>query len=239
VTRSATTHRALLRRGGAAVAAASASLTGCSALDLDLGGSPDVPFFATWVPAPGRVFLDPDETEADGAMLRHHPFRTWSFDELTEFTAARNETVTTRYDDGHVHPILDVTPAEAYFEFRSNQGLSVLATKLLEDDIVAVFEAYEDPTGTFEISDEYEGFTLVTFTDGAWAIGVQAVVVEAFTPLGAGGPLLREKRASSRRPSMRGLKKAATPRSTSRCEGSLRYRAGSDRCDDQLRRRGT
>lgn len=48
------------------------------------------------------MFLDPDETEADEATLRHYPFRTRSFDELTEFTAARNETVTTRYDDGHI-----------------------------------------------------------------------------------------------------------------------------------------
>jgi hypothetical protein len=197
MTRSATSRRALLRRGGAAVAAgASASVAGCSALDLDIDGSPDVPFFTTWAPAPERVFLDPNETEADEAMLRYYPFRTRSFDELTEFAAARNETVTTRYEDGHVHPVLDVTPAETYFEFRSNRGLSVLETELLEDDIVAAFEAYEDPTGTFEITGEYEGFTLLTFTGGEWAVGVHAgVVVEAFTALGTGGPLLREKRA--------------------------------------------
>lgn len=128
-------------------------------------------------------------------MLQYYPFRTRSFDELAEFAAARNETLTTEYEDGHVHPVLDVTPTEVYFEFRSNRGLSVLDTELPEDDIVAAFEAYEDPTGTFEINGEDDDFTLLTFTGGQWAVGVQAGVVEAFTALGGNGPLLREKRA--------------------------------------------
>lgn len=193
--RPATSRRAFLRRGGAAAAAvASAGLAGCSLPQLD--GSPDVPFFATWAPAPERVFRDPADTEADESLLGYYPFRTRSFDELTEFAAARNETVTTRYEDGHVHPVVDVTPAETHFEFRSSRGLSVLDTELLEDDVVAAFEAYEDPTGTFEVAGEYEGFTLLTFTGGEWAVGVQAgVVVEAFEAVGTDGPLLREKRA--------------------------------------------
>lgn len=175
-------------------------LSGCA--DFQLDGSPDVPTYATWLPAPERVFEDPESSD-DEAVVGWYPFRARRLDELAAYYESRDATFerTALYQDGTMaHPVLDIGPSDAYLEVRGGgRGLSVLETDLLEDDIVAAFrtpESGEPVREPFEEVGEHRGYRLLAAPDGNWVVGVDGgVVVEAFASMGAGPLRLREKRS--------------------------------------------
>ncbi|WP_136592016.1 hypothetical protein [Salinigranum halophilum] len=191
------TRRALLRRGTtAATTAALASLAGCSGVGSIIDGSPDVPYPATWLPAPGRVFA----SDTDPAQ-RWYPFRARRFDELAAYLHDRGRAFESeeRYRDGNAHPVLDIEPSQAGMELRAGgRGLSVLETDLLDDTII---EAFQTPESSEPIKEpfgrlgEYEGYRLFGAPDTDWVVGIKAgVVIEAFASM-APDPL-GDKRAA-------------------------------------------
>jgi hypothetical protein len=166
----------------AATTATLASLAGCSGDGSVTDGSPDVPYPATWLPAPDRVFA----ADTDPA-LRWYPFRARRFDELAAYLEDRSASFesTALYQDGKAHPVLDVEPSQATMEIRTGgRGLSILETDLRADDIVGAFQTPErgEPIQeAFEPLGEYEGYRLLGAPDADWVVGVDAgVVVEAF-----------------------------------------------------------
>ncbi|MFC7176177.1 hypothetical protein [Halosegnis marinus] len=75
------TRRTLLRRGATtATTSALVGSAGCSDVESVVGGSPDVPFPATWLPAPDRVLA----ADTDPAR-RWYPFRARRLDALAAF----------------------------------------------------------------------------------------------------------------------------------------------------------
>lgn len=157
------TRRALLRRGTAAATTATlANLAGCSAVESVVDGSPDVPYPATWLPAPDRVFA----SDTDPAQ-RWYPFRARCLDELAAYLREREASFesTALYQDGKAHPVLDIEPSQAGMEIRfGGRGLSVLETDLLADDIIEAFQTPEqgEPIREpFEPLGEYEGYRLL------------------------------------------------------------------------------
>jgi hypothetical protein len=176
----------LLRRGTTtATAAALVGLAGCSDAGSVTDGSPDVPFPATWLPAPDRVFA----ADTDPAQ-RWYPFRARRFDELAAFLDDRGTSFesTELYQDGKAHPVLDIEPGQAYVEIRAGgRGLSILETTLLADDIIEAFQTPErgEPIREpFEPLGEYEGYRLLGAPDADWVVGVEGgVVVEAFASM--------------------------------------------------------
>jgi hypothetical protein len=190
----------LLRRGAAAVLTGTlAGVAGCSAPALEVDGSPDVPYYATWAPAPDRLVDDSGDRGERPASTRWYPFRARQFGDLAAYHERRGSSFenTALYRDGKAHPVLDVDPGEAGMELRAGgRGVSVLETDLLEDDIV---EAYRTPerdgpvTEPFEPVGEYDGYRLLAAPDGNWVVGVDGgAVVEAFAS--AAPDLLGEKR---------------------------------------------
>jgi hypothetical protein len=191
------TRRAVLHRGTtAATTATLASLAGCSSLGSVIDGSPDVPYPATWLPAPDRVFT----ADTDPAQ-RWYPFRARRFDELAAYLRDRGASFesTALYQDGKAHPVLDIEPSQASMEIRAGgRGLSVLETELLAEDIIEAFQTPEpgEPIQEpFEPLGEYDGYRLFGAPDTDWVVGVEGgVVVEAFASM-APDPL-GDKRAA-------------------------------------------
>jgi hypothetical protein len=180
------TRRAVLRRGtAAATTAALASLAGCSGVGSVIDGSPDVPYPATWLPAPDRVFA-PDTDPAQ----RWYPFRARRFDELAAYLRDREASFesTALYRGDKAHPVLDIEPSQAGMEIRAGgRGLSVLETDLLADDVIEAYRAPESGEPIQEPFDrlgEHEGHRLFGAPDTEWVVGVDAgVVVEAFASM--------------------------------------------------------
>jgi hypothetical protein len=102
-----------------------AGLSGCSEVGSVIDGSPDVPYPATWLPAPDRVFA----ADTDPAR-RWYPFTARRLDELAAYLQDRGASFesTALYQDGSAHPVLDIEPTQASMELRAGgRGLSVLA----------------------------------------------------------------------------------------------------------------
>jgi hypothetical protein len=177
------TRRDVLRRGTTVAATATLTgLAGCSGVDSVIDGSPDVPYPATWLPAPDRVF----DTDTDPAQ-RWYPFRARRFEELSAYLDDRGDSFesTALYQDGKAHPVIDIEPSQAFMEIRTGgRGLSVLETKLTTDAIVEAFqtpESSEPIQEPFEPLGEYEGYRLLGSPDDDWVVGTEGgVVVEAF-----------------------------------------------------------
>ncbi|QPV62168.1 hypothetical protein I7X12_15675 [Halosimplex litoreum] len=160
------------------------------------------------MPAPERVLRDPEAADdrATRGLRRTYPFRTVAYDDVAAYLDETGRTVAdsvdtapgdyeTQYADGHVHPVLDVGPADARLGVRSIRGISVLETDLDDATAVEAFEAYED--NDFERVGEYEGYTLLGAARGPWVAAVaDGTVVEAFENSGGRGPVLREPRAA-------------------------------------------
>jgi hypothetical protein len=207
-----TTRRRLLRRGGATLGGATlAGLAGCSAVDPGFVGDddPELPEYATWLPAPDRVLLDPADAEDEQAatLRRFYPFavRNWpdvgarletlGVEAEGNFAADEDDFVT-EYEDGHVHPVLPLGPRDAGLEVTSNRGLSVLETGMDDSAVVEAFERHERAPEPFERVGEYEGYELLAVPDSPWTVGVRdGVVVEGFQSAGFPMPVLREPRA--------------------------------------------
>ena len=205
-----TTRRRLLRRGGTALGVASLTgLAGCSTLGAGfLGSDADLPGYATWLPAPAEAFLDPGTAEnRRTAVLRtFYPFRATDWADVDARLAATGRAVAgpvdaegndyeTAYEDGHVHPVLDVGPGEVGLEVRSNRGLSVLETGLEDSTIVEAFGTYEREPSRFERDGEYEGWAVLSAPESPWTVGVRdGVVVEGFGTGLPAGPLFDEPR---------------------------------------------
>jgi hypothetical protein len=207
---SPSTRRRLLRDSAATVGAvAIGALSGCSGIGL--GGSrerTDRPAYAAWLPAPARVLRDPEAADdrTTRALRRAYPFRSTAYDDVAAYLDETGRTVAgsvdaapgdyeTQYADGRVHPVLDVGPADAGLQVRSNRGLSVLETDLDDAAAVEAFEAYDD--NSFERVGEYEGYSLLGAADAPWVAAVaDGTVVEAFENSGGRGPVLREPRAA-------------------------------------------
>lgn len=191
------TRRTLLRRGKtAATTATLVGLAGCSGVVSVIDGSHDVPYPATWLPAPDRVFA----SDTDLGQ-RWYPFRVRRFDELATYLQDRGASFesTALYQDGKAHPVLDIEPNRAAMEIRAGgRGLSVLETGLLAEEIVEEFqtpESGESIQKAFEPLGEYEGYRLFGAADTDWVVGTKAgVVVEAFASM-APDPL-DDKRAA-------------------------------------------
>ncbi|WP_152041334.1 hypothetical protein [Salinigranum salinum] len=221
------TRRGLLRRGTtAATTATLASLAGCSGIGSVVDGSPDVPYPATWLPAPDRVFA----ADAD-PVQRWYPFRARRFDELATYLEDRGKSFepTALYQDGSAHPVLDIDPSQAYMEIRTGgRGLSVLETDLLADDIVEAFqtpESGEPLREPFDRLGEYDGYRLFGAPDTDWVVGVEAgVVVEAFASM-APDPL--------------GDKRTAVEAIIDARDGEGRYTATDETLAGVVRRLGT
>jgi hypothetical protein len=238
-------RRRLLGTGAALGTATLAGLAGCSAAEFGFAGEagdgdPGLPEYGTWLPAPGEVFLDPEEAGADGAavMRSYYPFRATDWTDVAarlEATGreaagpfdAEDGDYETAYEDGHVHPVLAVGPADVGLEVRSNRGLSVLETGLEDPAIVEAFEAYEREPSRFERVGEYEGYTLLSVPGSPWTVGVRdGVVVEGFTTGMPSGPLFEEPRDV-----VEGIVDAR--------EGEGRYVDADDDLDELVRRLGT
>jgi hypothetical protein len=199
--RPSTSRRAFLRRGGAALAAAaSAGLAGCSDAVPSLGSGSsaggDLPAYATWFPAPELLLTGPATDGEDGYSM-WYPLEVRRFDELAAYYADGGGSFEPEqlYQDGTAHPVLDIEPREAGTEVSNSRGMAVLETGRDEADVVGAFEAYDDPTGTFEVAGEYEEFTMLSFTGAEWVVGVDGgTVVEAFTMSSL--PFVGDKRAA-------------------------------------------
>jgi len=192
-------RRRVLRQGSAAtLLGALVGISGCSSSILEPNNSRELPNYATWAPAPDRLFGD---TESQFSS-RWYPFRARRFGELAAYLSRREESFedTTLYQDGMAHPVLDVEPSDAGMELRGGgRGISVLETSLSEEDVI---EAYQTPesgepiTDPFESIGEYEGYRLLSGAEGDWVIGVNdGLVVEAFSsatqdPLGEKRPVV-------------------------------------------------
>lgn len=176
------TRRTLFRQGKtAATTAALVGLAGCSEVGSIIDGSPDVPYPATWLPAPTRVFA----SDTDPAQ-RWYPLRVRRISELETYLHDRGTSfeATALYQDGKAHPVLDIEPNEAVIEIRAGgRGLSVLETGLLTEEIVELFQAPESGgpiQDAFASLGEYEGYRLLGSPDTDWVVGIKAgVVVEA------------------------------------------------------------
>jgi hypothetical protein len=205
-----TTRRRLLRRGGATLGgAALAGLAGCSAAEFGFVGGDDLPEYATWLPAPDRVLLDPTDAgdEQAATLRRFYPFsvRNWpdvgarleaaGVEAEGNFEADEDDFVT-EYEDGHVHPVLPLGPRDAGLEVASNRGLSVLETGMDDSAVVEAFEGYRTVPEPFERVGEYEGYELLALSDSPWTVGVRnGMVVEGFQSAGFPTPILRDPRA--------------------------------------------
>ncbi|MFC7136177.1 hypothetical protein ACFQRB_05620 [Halobaculum litoreum] len=132
-------RRELLRGGAAAATAGLAGLAGCSAVESVVDGDPDVPEYATWLPAPARVYED--DTDDDDLFYIAHARR---FDLLAPYLDAHGEAYARQwlYQDGKAHPVVDVDPADAGLEVRPDDGLSMLETNMPDE---AVIEAFRTP----------------------------------------------------------------------------------------------
>jgi len=205
-----TTRRRLLRRGGATLGGATlAGLAGCSTVEFGFVGGDDLPHYATWLPAPDRVLLDPADAEDEQAatLRRSYPFAVRNWPDIGarleatgteaegDFEADGDDFVT-EYEDGHVHPVLPLGPRDAGLEVASNRGLSVLETGLDDSAIVEAFESYATVPEPFERVGEYEGYELLALPDSPWTVGVRdGVVVEGFRSTGFPMRILRDPRA--------------------------------------------
>jgi hypothetical protein len=203
-----TSRRRLLRTGGTLLGAGVLSaFAGCSSIDLGgLGTGGDTPEYATWLPAPSEVLLNPaDAEDSQGEVVRsYYPFVATDWNavgdrleaqgrEAAGSFEAKGDDYETEYEDGHVHPVLSVGPRDAGLEVYSNRGLSVLETGMDDEAVVEAFETRADRTETFESAGEYEGWTLLSAEEAPWTVGVRdGTLVEGFQSAGFPTPILRE-----------------------------------------------
>jgi hypothetical protein len=199
--RPSTSRRRLLRSGAALGTATLAGLAGCSTVDLGpLVGGDEPPAYATWLPAPDAVFLDPADAgdEPTARFRSYYPFSVtdWSAvgdrleaqdREAAGQVEAEGDDYETAYEDGHVHPVLPVGPRDAGLEVSSNRGLSVFESGMDDSAVAEAFEQHRPDALGFARDGEYEGWTLLRSEEGDWTVGVRdGTVVEGFLP-GVGG----------------------------------------------------
>jgi hypothetical protein len=221
------TRRTLLRCGKtAATTAALVGLAGCSEAGSIIDGSPDVPYPATWLPAPDRVFA----SDIDPAQ-RWYPFRARRFNDLATYLQDRGASFepTALYQDGKAHPVLDIEPNQAVIEIRAGgRGLSILETNLLSEEIIEAFqtpESGEPIQEAFTSLGEYDGYRLLGASDTDWVVGIKAgVVVEAF---------------ASMTPDPLGDKRTAVEAIIDARDGEGRYTATDETLAGVVRRLGT
>lgn len=181
-------RRQVLRRGSATTLLGTLTgISGCSAPNPDANANPDLPNYATWAPAPDRLFGDTEDQGDTGVSSQWYPIHAQRFDELAAYRDRRGESFedTPFYRDGNAHPVLDIDPSEAGTEIRAGgRGVSVLETDLSEDEII---EAFQTPDSRDPIRDpvepigEHEGYRLLSTADESWVIGVNnGQIVEAF-----------------------------------------------------------